>query len=102
MSIKVVYNNRYGGFSLSDEAVAWLNQHGIETDTYSDLPRHHALLVKCVEELGVRANGDFASLAVKTLIGNKYRISEYDGSESVVEPSEDYWTVVNPEENDSK
>jgi hypothetical protein len=94
MAVKVVYNSRYGGFSLSKEAVTWLSERGIETDTYSDLPRHHTLLVKCVEELGNKANGEFACLVVKTLIGNKYRIDEYDGSETVVEPNENEWTVV--------
>ncbi len=98
MTIKVVYNNCFGGFSLSNQAVKWLGNHGVNTKTYSDLPRHHPMLVKCVEELGRQANGQFASLVVHSLAGNKYRIDEYDGNETVVEPNEDEWTVVNLEE----
>ena len=98
MAIKVVCNERYGGFSLSNEAVQWLAEHGIETETYSDLPRHHPMLVKCVEELGDMANGNYAAIAIVALRGNKYRIDEYDGMERVVEPNEAEWTVVDPSE----
>lgn len=98
MTIKVVCNKCYGGFSLSNDAVQWLAEHGIETETYSDLPRHHPMLVKCVEELGRKAFGKYASLNIIELTGNKYRIDEYDGMERVVEPNEAEWTVVDPSE----
>ena len=94
MAVKVVCNDCYGGFSLSKEAIKWLAERGVETGVYSDLPRHHPLLVQCVEELGDDADGDMASLYVHTLKGNKYIIKEYDGLERAVEPDYIQWIVV--------
>ena len=55
------------------------------------LPRHDVDLVRCVETLGREADGRFADLRIHELTGNLYRIDEYDGSETVMEPeSYDY------------
>lgn len=95
MTIKVLVNGTYGGFSLSDMAIKWLENHGVKTSTYSDLPRHEPLLIQCFEELGNKANGKFSRLYIHELIGNKYRIEEYDGSERVIEPEDQEWIIVN-------
>lgn len=95
MKVQVVYNCCYGGFGISDDAVRWLQDRNVETDnSATGLTRHHPLLVQCVKELGEKSNGQYAALYVHTLNGNKYRIDEYDGSESVVEPNENEWIVV--------
>ena len=96
--VKVVYNCCFGGFGLSDTAIEYLVEHGINEDDIWELPRHHPLLVKCVEELGDKADGSCASLDIKEINGFQYRISEYDGSESVIEPDETDWVYVNPED----
>lgn len=93
--MKVVYNNRYGGFSLSAEAREWLIArrwrfadklsepcHGMVS--VEDVPRHDALLVECVETLGARASGEGATLAIET-VECAYEITEYDGNETVHE-----------------
>lgn len=49
-------------------------------DRYVD--RHDPILVQVVEELGAKANGMWASLAIAEIQG-PYRIDEYGGSESV-------------------
>ncbi len=107
---KVVFNNCFGGFSLSVEAGQWLLDNGctlpdaalrdirdslercaarawpqavyLEPDS---LPRHHAVLVRCVQVLGEKANGPCAQLAIAD-IGNarRYRIDDFDGNETVV------------------
>jgi len=89
---KVVYNGCYGGFGLSVRAIKLLEERGVEF-AY-DLPRHHPELVRVVEELGDAANGRHARLFVEEIEGNKYRIDEYDGSENVVVPNEEEWTVI--------
>lgn len=95
MKIKVVYNNCYGYFALSNDAIHWLSTHGVTTDIYGlNLVRHHSLLVECVEALGDKASGLYSKLQVMQLQGNKYRIDEYDGKERVVEPNEAEWTTV--------
>jgi len=126
---KVVFNNCYGGFSLSEEAcrrywelqgkevwiedgIVWLvppeervkkgdwysmtmDQRVEYNEKYSKqtwynrrVDRHDPILVQVVEELGAKANGMCASLAIAEIHG-PYRIDEYDGNESV-ETSDGY------------
>jgi len=96
--VKVVYNCCFGGFGLSDTAIEYLVEHGINEDDIWELPRHHPLLVKCVEELGDSADGFCARLAIEEINGYQYMIDDYDGNESVVEPEGQNWIIVNPED----
>jgi len=103
MTRKVVYNDCYGGFSLSLKGCKmyiemlgktpklysgkskWDEHWYIEKpyDCYSrDIPRHDAALVRAVETLGDKANGDCAELRILEVEG-PYRINEYDGKETV-------------------
>lgn len=93
MTTKVVYNACYGGFSLSDEAVARLQELGStinDTDLLWEFPRHDLLLVQAVEELGDKANTWASKLRIKEVSG-PYRIQEYDGYETVYEPDDYEW-----------
>ncbi len=110
---KVVYNTCHGGFSLSNEAMDRMVELGCDLklnprynpntkskygDTaqkyecwgYVDCPRHDPILVQVVEELGESASGDCAKLAIAQVFG-PYRIDEYDGAESVLEPDDYDW-----------
>lgn len=111
---KVVYNDSFGGFSLSKKAVEWLAENGREeikpiiNEELRKYPndncyflygiqRHDPDLVRCVETLGRAAEGDggfVTSLSVHELKGNKYRIDFYDGLEHVIElEDEEYITI---------
>ncbi len=92
--MKVVYNNCYGGYSLSKAAYEEL---GLDWDDYgySNIPRHDLRLVAMVEKLGAAADGRNANLKIANIDGNKYMIDEYDGNESVVTPDSQDWVVVN-------
>lgn len=101
---KVVYSASYGGFSLSRAAAERLIELGVKDKAMKDrlaafssdiprvsyyccLPRHDPRFVRMVEELGTqKASGPHAHLLVTEIRGNKYRIDEYDGSETVQEP----------------
>jgi hypothetical protein len=85
---KVVYNDCYGGFSLSELAIELLVQQG-HVNPY-DLPRHHPHLVAMVSILGKKANGEYANLDIREVSG-KYFIRDYDGQENVVEPQDLEW-----------
>lgn len=89
--MKVVYNNCYGGFSLSAEAREWLiARRWRYADRMSEpyhgmvfarnVPRHDPLLVECVETLGTRAGGECAALHIVT-VERAYEITEYDDDE---------------------
>jgi len=91
---KVVYNAAVsGGLHLSERAIGWLRERGMEFDVEStckygpfvDIPRHNPLLVECIETLGEDANGPEngwtpkAELHVATISGTYYYIDDHDG-----------------------
>lgn len=121
---KIVYNRDYGGFSLSLQAIDWLEQNGSEktkqviqkikddpvasefsqhskelhimygVSDYFNSLRHDPDLVAVVEALGDKADGECAHLAIMTLDCNMYRIETYDGYEDVITPDNDHEWIV--------
>ena len=89
--MKVVINNCYGGFSLSEAGIArYLELKGIEWPNAGfydrDIPRDDAFLIRVVEELGDAANGACADLKiVESPDGVDWEIEESDGTEWVAE-----------------
>ena len=131
---KVVYNSKFGGFGLSDNAIIWLEQNakdnelreflkqarqevskipeekqwGLSTEDMmqgklmyefkeNGIPRHHPDLINVVEILKDKANGKYAELKVAEIKGNLYRIDEYDGWETIMEPNDYEWININDE-----
>jgi len=103
MGNKVVINSCYGGFGLSEDAKRLFNQIQIDRKIpvtvwdeiwVGDIPRHHPILIQVVELLGDAAGSDYSSLEVVEIPGNQYRISEYDGYESVQTPENMMWTLI--------
>ena len=98
MTTKVVYNASYGGFTISIEALTKMKELGYkgEASVYNDYAylydcaRHNPILVQVVEELGRKANGLGSDLLIAKVSG-PYRIQEYDGLETVYEPSDYDW-----------
>lgn len=103
---KVVINSCYGGFSLSKKAMERLEELGVKDEFYEENKNDPALddddmwrpnvkrsdprLVQVVEELGDEASGACAELEVVEVDG-KYRITEYDGWESIETPDDIEW-----------
>lgn len=107
--IKVVINTRYGGFGLSHDAMMryaelkgiklivkpenfWPPTYYVDEIkdenifSYYDLDRNDPFLVQVVEELGDRANGEFAHLKVVEIPDDVvWYVSNYDGMEHVAE-----------------
>jgi len=88
---KIVINNCYGGFGLSELAINRLKELGYPTDeagniNYYDIPRDDSLLVRVVEELGDLANDSYARLKIVEIPDDtEWVIKEYDGNEWVAE-----------------
>ena len=81
--MKVVINTCFGGFSLSEEACAYL--HITNPFTYDD-DRTNPALIECVEKLGNAANGKYAKLKVVEIPDNiHWEIEYYDGIEHITE-----------------
>ena len=88
---RVVINQCFGGFGLSD--LAWQRYCGLVGWDHCDenlhdrmIARDDLYLVKVVEELGPRANGDFAKLKIVDIPADvEWQIAEYDGHEWIAE-----------------
>jgi len=105
--MKVVINADFGGFGLSNEAIymyaelkgikLYEEKEGSFTHFYrdvekkdyffeNDIPRDDESLVKVVETLGAKANGNYSSLKVIEIPdGVNWFVEEYDGREWVAE-----------------
>lgn len=114
---KIVYNARYGGFSISEAAVRRGREISgdpkwggvLKGEQYSDgqlctshfnmfgreIPRTDLVLVQVVKELGAAANGACAELRITDLpSGTLYRIDDYDGNESIETKDTYDWNVA--------
>lgn len=102
-TFKVVFNAAVsGGLHLSEKAVKWLKDRGLDFEVEStrdlglfvNIPRHDKLLVECIETLGEEANGrenrwtPEAEMRVATITGRYYYIDGHDGAgEEVIDIS---------------
>lgn len=96
MIYHVVINESYGGFNLSDKAIKYLAERGIDLEgenhpSVTQLPRHHPDLISCVKALGKDACGEYCNLVIVEVEG-PYRIREYDGFESLEFPHSIQWS----------
>ena len=73
-----------------DERVAYNRAHSEQTWYNRTVDRHDPVLVQVVEELGDKANGEYAKLRIEEVYGS-YRIDEYDGNESVMTSGDYNW-----------
>ena len=89
---KVVVNRCYGIFGLSEAAIQWLKEHGNNSGVNSS--RHDPILIECVQTLKDKANSRYSNLEVIEFEGNKYRIQNYDGLESVETPNSIKWITI--------
>ncbi len=73
-----------------DERIAYNKAYSAQTWEDRTVDRHDPVLVQVVEELGDKANGKYAKLKIEEVSG-PYRITEYDGFESVETPGRCDW-----------
>lgn len=84
--MKIVINRCYGGFGLSDEALALYNKLSGRSVSYvGDIERDDTNLVKVVEQLD-NANDQYSSLDIVEIPeGIEWKIENYDGVEWISE-----------------
>ena len=85
--MKVVINNCYGGFNVSQKVFEYLDKVGAPKhidEMYLDDNRNDPYLVEAVETLGKEANGRNSKLAIVEWPDCiPYKVTEYDGWEQV-------------------
>ncbi len=104
--MKVAYNTCWGGFSLSDQALSRYLQlkreagivvydEDIEFNRDDIKRRSDPHLIQVIEELGESANGSLARLQIRDVpAGSRWRIDEYDGSETVRTVDDYQWEIA--------
>lgn len=100
--IKIVINELFGGFAISEGGLEWLSNNGRTVDLHGwlvsddrNIPRHDPVLVKMVETLGEAASATRgSSLVVLEIPGNQYLIRDHDGKEEVCTPENMNWVKV--------
>lgn len=81
--------------ATAEQRIASNRFYSDNTISCRDLERDDPALVRVVEELGERANGQCAQLAVEDVpAGSLWRIDEYDGNESVATQDSYEWKVA--------
>lgn len=87
--MKVVINDCYGGFGITDAALEeYKSCRGITDENfwYYDIPRDCPVLVSMVEEQGDAMNSHYSELKVVEIPDDvEWYIEEYDGMEHVAE-----------------
>ena len=89
--MKIVINKCYGGYSLSKEAidlyVKYSGKNRSEINEWGgNITRNDPNLIRVVEELGDKANGEFAELKIVEIPDDvDWVIEEHDGLEWVAE-----------------
>ena len=106
---KVVFNNCFGGFGLSEKGSIMLNElTGSEEGSklyvnpkfgHTDISRTDPRLIQVVEKLGRQASDGFAELTIRTIKGIQYRIDDYDGKETVMTPYDYTYEIIDTPEN---
>lgn len=86
--MKIVINNCYGIFDLSDEAERLYYNRTQQKPPYDfdDRCRTCSVLIKIVETLGKRASGPYSDLKIVEIpdSATDFYIDEYDGIEEVI------------------
>jgi len=93
--VKILVNNTYGGFRLSQLALdAYTAETGRAIDSWEP-DRKDPVLIAIVERLGEAASDRHGSVVVVEVpAGEKYRLREYDGSEWIELESTIRWETA--------
>lgn len=91
---RVTTNSKSFNTMSMEERIAHNRKHSEQTWYERDVVRHDPILVQVVEELGEKANGNYADLRIAEVDG-LYRIDEYDGAEGVETPGSYVWQNAN-------
>ena len=110
--IRVLINNQYGGFGVSEAAAYRLRELGVYVVVDVDVDpidgsravyvggvpcaRHDARLLQVWDEMGEAMADGPCTLAVVEVEGPRYRVTEYDGWEAVQTPDDIEWVYVAP------
>ena len=93
MATKIAFCASYGGFGLSKKCKQRMKYLGYKGPYDSwRIKRHDPILIQAIEDIGLQqASGECCKLAIAVISGHRYKIDEYDGCETVIEPKDIQW-----------
>lgn len=85
---EIALNVEYGGFSVSEEALAWMKDRGLDFESHNYKLRIHPVLIAAVKKFGDKfPEPEFPTrIMIEEFGGDEFYIEEYDGVENVVTP----------------
>lgn len=91
--MKIVINDKHGGFSVSKE---FLKHYKIPLTEHHNISRYDERLIEYIETYGSEAaSGIFAKLIILDIpSGSYYRVREYDGLEWIEYLDETDWMIA--------
>lgn len=85
-TVKIVINNKYGAFELSDTAKGLYKElSGVHFRSHN-FARNDPYLIEVIEKLGAKSSARYSKLIIKTIpssFKDCYVITEYDGLETI-------------------
>ena len=84
-------NNNFAKFSTVEDLMCDALMYDFNE---SGMCRHDPDLIRVIEALGEKASSSYSDLKIAKISGRVYRIDEYDGWETISEPEDYNWIII--------
>ena len=84
-------NDKHASLSTLESAMGYSLLYDFHGD---GMRRHDPDLIRVIKELGSTAGSPYSDLEIAEISGRAYRIDEYDGWETISEPDDYNWIII--------
>jgi hypothetical protein len=84
-------HDKYASLSTLESTMGYSLMYDFQED---GMRRHDPDLIRVIEELGSPAGSPYSDLKIAEISGRAYRIDEYDGWETISEPDDYNWIII--------
>ena len=83
--------DKWAKFSTVEDLMGGALMYDFQED---GMRRHDPDLIRVIEALGTKAGSKYSDLEIAEISGRAYRINEYDGLETISEPADYNWIII--------
>lgn len=83
--------DKWAKFSTVEDLMGGALMYDFQED---GMRRHDPDLIRVIEALGKKAGSPYSDLKIAEISGRAYRIDEYDGWETISEPDDYNWIII--------
>lgn len=83
--------DKWAKFSTIEDLMGGALMYDFQED---GMRRHDPDLIRVIEALGKKAGSKYSDLKIAEISGRAYRIDEYDGWETISEPDDYNWIII--------